>query len=117
MLGAAGGVGSFAVQVAVGLGAQVTASAVASDGDFVRTLGAAEVVLTSDRASNATELAAGSFDVAVDTVGGDLMAESLTYTRRGGAFVTLQQPPPARAARGEGHRRHLLRRPVDAGTA
>ncbi len=97
VLGAAGGVGSFAVQVAVGLGAQVTASAVASDGDFVRTLGAADVVLTGDRASNAKELETGSFDVVVDTVGGDLMAESLTYTRRGGTFVTLQQPPPAAA--------------------
>jgi NADPH:quinone reductase-like Zn-dependent oxidoreductase len=95
VLGAAGGVGAFAVQLAVLLGAQVTASAMERDGDYVRGLGPAEVVLTSDRASNATELRAGSFDVVVDTVGGALMLESMTFARRGGSFITLQQPPPA----------------------
>lgn len=95
MLGAAGGVRAFTVQLAALLGAQVTASAMERDGDYVRTLGAAEVVTTSDRESNAKELRPGSFDVVVDTVGGALMTQSLTLARRGGSLVTLQQPPPA----------------------
>jgi NADPH:quinone reductase-like Zn-dependent oxidoreductase len=95
VLGAAGGVGAFTAQLAVRLGAQVTATAVARDGDFARSLGVAEVLLASDRSSNPKGLAPGSFDVVVDTVGGPLTSQSLTYARRGGVFVTLQQPPPA----------------------
>ena len=44
VLGGSGGVGSFAVQVAVSLGATVTATASAAKVDFVRSLGAAEVI-------------------------------------------------------------------------
>ncbi|MEZ0448878.1 NADP-dependent oxidoreductase [Cellulomonas sp. ICMP 17802] len=94
VLGAAGGVGSFAVQLAVRLGAQVTATAMPRDREFVQSLGPVEVVVAGDRDSHGDELATGSYDLVVDTVGGTLMEQSLRLARRGGTFVTLQQPPP-----------------------
>ena len=94
VVGAAGGVGSFAVQLAVRLGAQVTATALERDREFVRTLGPVDVVAAADRGSHGTQLEPGSFDLVLDTVGGDLLEQSLRLARRGGAFVTLQQPPP-----------------------
>lgn len=44
VLGASGGVGSFAVQVAAGLGAEVTGTASAAKVEFVRSLGASAVI-------------------------------------------------------------------------
>jgi NADPH:quinone reductase-like Zn-dependent oxidoreductase len=72
----------------------VTATAVDRDADYVRSLGVTDVLTTSDRGSNPEGLAPGSFDVVVDTVGGPLMDRSAACARRGGIFVTLQQPPP-----------------------
>lgn len=95
VLGAAGGVGAFAAQLAAGLGARVTATATERDGDYLDSLGVAEVFLTSDRSSHPHELRPGSFDVVVDAVGGSLMPESMALVRQGGVFVALQQPPPA----------------------
>ena len=66
VLGASGGVGSFAVQFAVATGAEVVGVASARKADFVRGLGAAEVL---DYAT--TDVTAGDqrFDVIVD-IGG-----------------------------------------------
>jgi NADPH:quinone reductase-like Zn-dependent oxidoreductase len=94
VLGAAGGVGSFAVQLALQLGAQVTATAMARDREFVRALGPVDVVVPADRGTHGAELEPGSFDLVVDTVGGSLLEASLRLARRGGTFITLQQPPP-----------------------
>lgn len=44
VLGASGGVGSYAVQIAAGLGAEVTGTASAAKVDFVRSLGATAVI-------------------------------------------------------------------------
>lgn len=96
VLGAAGGVGSYAVQLALGLQTQVTATTLAKDREFVRGLGAAEVVATP-RGSHGTELRHGAYDVVVDTVGGALTNEAIGFTRRGGTYVALQQPPPPEA--------------------
>ncbi len=98
VLGAAGSVGAYAVQLALLLGAQVTATALERDRDYVRSLGEADAVFTDDRSANSAQLTAGAFDVVVDTVGGSLMSESMRLTRRGGVFITLQQPPPAELA-------------------
>ncbi|MGI9576627.1 MAG: NAD(P)-dependent alcohol dehydrogenase [Microthrixaceae bacterium] len=66
VLGASGGVGSFAVQVAKALGARVTGVASASKHDLVRELGADEVIdyRTQDFAS-----LGGEYDVIIDTGG------------------------------------------------
>ena len=94
VLGGAGGVGAYAVQLALELGAQVTATCMQRDHDYVRALGPVDVVVAADRSAHSGELRSGSFDLVLDTVGGALMEQSLRLTRRGGVFITLQQPPP-----------------------
>ncbi len=98
VLGAAGGVGAFVVQLALQLGAGVTATAMERDRGYVQALGPVDVLVSRDRRSHNSELPPRSFDVVVDTVGGSLMEQSLRLTRRGGVFVTLQQPPPQNLA-------------------
>jgi NADPH:quinone reductase-like Zn-dependent oxidoreductase len=93
VLGGAGGVGAFAVQLANNLGAEVTATARIADAAYVRELGA-DVVAPDP-------LSAGSdFDAVVDTVGGAALDDAYTVLRQGGRLVTLQAlPDQARAAR------------------
>ena len=64
--GAGGGVGTFAVQVAVSLGAEVTGVCGASKGDLVRSLGAAHVV---DHAREDWTDGRRRYDVILDNVG------------------------------------------------
>ncbi len=86
--GGAGGVGVHAVQLAVILGAQVTATGRDGQGDFVRGLGAWEFRTSED-------LIQGGFDVVLDTVGGPVLDASYELVRRGGRLVTLSAPPSA----------------------
>jgi NADPH:quinone reductase-like Zn-dependent oxidoreductase len=89
--GGAGGVGVYAVQLAAFLGADVTATGRAGQGDFVKSLGAR--TFTED----AGDVGEG-FDVVVDTVGGPVLEASYGLTRRGGRLVTLSTPPSAERA-------------------
>ena len=89
--GGAGGVGVYAVQLAAILGADVTATGRAGQGDFVRSLGAR--TFTED----AGDVRDG-FDVVVDTVGGPVLEASYGLTRHGGRLVTLSAPPSAERA-------------------
>jgi len=82
--GAAGGVGNAAVQLGRAYGAEVTALARAANLDFVRSLGADEVV--DHRTVVPTEL--GRFDVVLDTVGTDLPTFR-RLLRPGGRMVTI----------------------------
>lgn len=77
--GASGGVGHVAVQLGRAYGAHVTALAGARNLEFVRELGAHEVV--DHATTNATALP--RFDVVVDTVGTDLPAYRRLLTRHG----------------------------------
>ncbi|MER5601859.1 NADP-dependent oxidoreductase [Streptomyces sp. NPDC002265] len=100
--GAAGGVGSFAVQIAAALGARVTATASARDREFVTGLGAGLVV---DYKNERFEDQVGDVDVVLDTVGGDTLTRSWATLRPGGTLVSIVQPPDpddaaARGARG-----------------
>ncbi|MFE2580459.1 NADP-dependent oxidoreductase [Streptomyces sp. NPDC059378] len=100
--GAAGGVGSFAVQIAAALGARVTATASARDREFVTGLGAGLVV---DYKNERFEDHVGDVDVVLDTVGGDTLTRSWATLRPGGTLVSIVQPPDpddaaARGARG-----------------
>ena len=67
VIGASGGVGSYAVQIARGLGARVTGVSRAAKADFVRSLGA-ERVIAYDRAPDGDD--GGPYDAIIDT-GGD----------------------------------------------
>ncbi len=94
VLGGAGGVGSFVVQLARHLGAVVTATARAGDAGFLRGLGAET---TLDFESEELHSLSG-FDAVIDTVGGAELASSYSRVRRGGRLITLSAPPSAEQA-------------------
>jgi NADPH:quinone reductase-like Zn-dependent oxidoreductase len=83
---AAGGVGHLAVQVAKARGAYVIGTASAAKHDFVRGLGADEMIdyRTEDFAEKADDLA-----VVIDTIGGDYGRRSRAVLRPGGVHVAL----------------------------
>ncbi|WP_406438280.1 NADP-dependent oxidoreductase [Streptomyces sp. NBC_01613] len=95
--GGAGGVGSFAVQVAAALGASVTATASAADAEFVRALGAEHVV---DYAGERFEDQVKGIDLVFDTVGGDSQTRSWQVLRPGGVLVSIVAPPDTSRAGG-----------------
>ena len=78
--GGAGGVGVYAIQLAAVLSAQVTATGRSQSEAFVRDLGAQEFI--SSRALGRG--AAADQDVVIDTVGGQVLADSFALLRRGG---------------------------------
>ena len=84
--GAAGGVGSFAVQLARYKRAHVIATASAANADFVRALGADEVI---DYRTTPFEAVVRDVDVVLDTVGGDTRDRSWGVPRKGGRLVTI----------------------------
>jgi NADPH:quinone reductase-like Zn-dependent oxidoreductase len=84
--GAAGGVGTLAVQLARWRGARVTATASASNLDFVRSLGAEEVI---DYRADRFEDVVGHVDVVFDTVGGETLERSWSVLKPGGRLVTV----------------------------
>ncbi len=87
---AAGGVGHLAVQIAKARGATVIGTASAAKHEFVRGLGADEVVdyRTEDFAEVVRDV-----DVVLDTIGGDYQLRSLRTLRPGGIMVsTLPRP-------------------------
>lgn len=91
--GAAGGVGTAAVQLAHAMGGHVTALARARHAEALGDLGADEVLDYGDT----TPEQSGTFDVIVDTVGSDLSR----YRRRltdGGRMVTVALSGPILAA-------------------
>ncbi|MEV7189693.1 NADP-dependent oxidoreductase [Kitasatospora sp. NPDC093102] len=94
--GGAGGVGSFAVQIATALGARVTATASARDAEFVVGLGAQDVI---DYAGGRFEDHVADVDVVLDTVGGDTLTRSWAVLRPGGVLVSIVAPPDPGAAR------------------
>lgn len=84
--GAAGGVGSFAVQLARHQKAHVIATASAANIDFVKALGADKVI---DYNTMLFETVVGDVDVVLDTVGGDTRDRSWGVLRTGGRLVTI----------------------------
>jgi len=95
--GGAGAVGAFAVQLAHHLGARVIATAAAPDLDFVRALGAAQVI---DFNTTRFEAAVDQVDVVFDLVGGDTQQRSFAVVKAGGYLVATNQPPsPEEAAK------------------
>jgi NADPH:quinone reductase-like Zn-dependent oxidoreductase len=95
VLGGAGGVGGYAVQMAAAAGAHVTATTIGAV-DYVRSLGAHEVI--DVRTRDFTTLVP-AFDCVIDTVSGDTLDRSYGLVRRGGRLVTLQTPPDLEKAK------------------
>jgi NADPH:quinone reductase-like Zn-dependent oxidoreductase len=83
---AAGGVGHLAVQIAKARGAYVIGTASAAKHDFLRGLGADELI--DYRTEDFSEIVR-DVDVVVDTIGGDYGPRSLRTMRKGGTIVSL----------------------------
>jgi NADPH:quinone reductase-like Zn-dependent oxidoreductase len=84
--GAAGGVGIFVVQLARWRGGRVVATASASNLDFVRALGADQVI---DYHKTYFEDVICDVDVIFDGVGGETLERSWRVLRPGGRVVTI----------------------------
>jgi alcohol dehydrogenase len=95
----AGGVGSFAVQLAKLRGAWVASTASERNVSLVRELGADQVVdYTAQRFEQVLEPVDGVFD----TIGGEVLERSLRATRRDGLVVSIAGAPEPQAATMEG---------------
>ena len=84
--GAAGGVGTFAVQLAHWRGARVTGTASAANLDFVRSLGSDQVI---DYRAERFEDLVRDVDVIFDTVGGETLERSRDVLKPDGRLVTV----------------------------
>jgi NADPH:quinone reductase-like Zn-dependent oxidoreductase len=84
--GGAGGVGIFAVQLAHWRGAHVVATASGKNLDFVKSLGADQVI---DYRSEKFEDTVSEVDAIFDAVGGDTLARSWRLLKNGGKLVTV----------------------------
>jgi len=84
--GGAGGVASFAVQLAKHIGAHVITTASAANHDYVRSLGADQVI--DYNAQDFAQVVSG-VDTVFDTVGGEVVNRSFAVLRPGGraAFI------------------------------
>jgi NADPH:quinone reductase-like Zn-dependent oxidoreductase len=95
--GAAGAVGSIAVQLAREAGAHVIGTGRAADRDTVLALGAhAFLDLDTERWQQA-----GEVDVVFDVIGGDVLDRSAALVRAGGTLVTIAAPPKVRPKDGQ----------------
>ncbi len=96
ILGAAGGVGAFAVQLARWKGAQVIGTTGTANVDFVRSLGAEVVV---DHTSTPLEQVVRDVDLVVDAVGGQALESAWPVVKRGGTLISTAGQPSQEKAR------------------
>ncbi|KNC70229.1 hypothetical protein SARC_17245 [Sphaeroforma arctica JP610] len=90
ILGASGGVGSFAVQFAKDAGIKVTGSCSHRNVDMVKELGAEVVDYTKgDVDAQVKESHPDGFDVVYDCVGGDQTAAGIRALKKGGIIVSI----------------------------
>ena len=83
--GASGGVGSMAVMILNKLGCNVTAvTGKESNKDYLKSIGAKNIINTSELAKDARPLDKGLWDGAVDTVGGKVLENILATTKDSG---------------------------------
>ena len=94
--GAAGSVGSYAVQLAHGANVNVVATAASADMDYVRKLGAGEVI---DYRSQRFEEHAREVDAVIDLVGGETQTRSFDVLHRDGKLISTVSPPDQRLAK------------------
>jgi NADPH:quinone reductase-like Zn-dependent oxidoreductase len=94
--GAAGGVGTFAVQFAKLKGARVIGTASKRNHDFLRSLGADDVI---DYNTTKFEDVVHDVDVVLDTITGETTDRSWQVLKKGGILVSILMPPsPEKAA-------------------
>jgi NADPH:quinone reductase-like Zn-dependent oxidoreductase len=86
---AAGGVGTYAVQFAKWKGAYVIGTASSANIDFLKRLGADEVI---DYKMVDFETALSDVDLVLDTIGGETQLKSLNILKAGGRVITTLMP-------------------------
>jgi NADPH:quinone reductase-like Zn-dependent oxidoreductase len=99
--GAAGGTGTFAVQLAAHIGAHVIVTASSRNHPYLQKLGASELIdyAQTDFADAVHAAHPEGIDAVLDSVGGETAARSLKVVRDGGRLVTivdLEQVRPTR---------------------
>ena len=102
---AAGGVGSFAVQLAKWRGAKVIGTASPNNHDFLRGLGADTVI---DYNTTPFEKVVHDVDVVLDSVGGDTQERSWMTLKPGGILLSIVQPPSPETADKHGVRQQMV---------
>jgi NADPH:quinone reductase-like Zn-dependent oxidoreductase len=88
--GAAGGVGQYAVQFAKWKGAFVIGTCGPANVDFIRSLGADQVV---DYTTTSFDNAATELDIVLDTIGGATLEKSWSLVKQGGVLISLVALP------------------------
>src|ERR1700726_2980908 len=103
--GGAGGVGTFAIQIAKWLGAHVTTTASKRGEALVRSLGCDEVI---DYTSQSISKAGGRFDAGFDLIGGKALKQMFEIMNPGTRIVSVAGvPEPQTAIKDLGGRRAL----------
>lgn len=97
--GAAGNVGSFAVQFAREAGLDTIATAMWNDIEYVRGLGARNVI---DFRAERFEDVVGQVDAVIDLVGGDTQARSFAVLKPNGRLISTVSPPDQKLAQTHG---------------
>jgi NADPH:quinone reductase-like Zn-dependent oxidoreductase len=92
--GAAGGVGSIAVQIAKAAGARVIGTASPNNHEFLRSLGVDQVI---DYRSQKFEDVVSNVDFVLNTADADTNARSIGVVRAGGTLISIVGPPNAQA--------------------
>ena len=82
--GASGGVGSIAVMMLSKMGCNVTAATSTPNEDYLKSIGAKNIIKSSDLDKEARPLDKGLYDGAVDTVGGNILANILSHIKPNG---------------------------------
>jgi NADPH:quinone reductase-like Zn-dependent oxidoreductase len=89
--GGAGGIGSIAIQFAKHLGAYVATTVSTNDKEFVKELGADEVI--DYKTQNFEDVLSHDYDAVFDTVGGETYTKSFKVLKRGGIIVSMLEQP------------------------
>ncbi len=88
--GGAGGISTIAIQIAKKIGAYVATTATGDGIDYVKKLGADEVI---DYKNQVFDNLLSDFDAVFDTVGGETYAKSFKVLKRGGIIVSMLIQP------------------------
>ena len=90
------GIGTFAIQLAKHLGAEVWTTKSGKNVEFVKSLGADHVI---NYQNEKIENRVSNLDVVFDTLGGDNLKKSFMITRRNGWIVSIAGSPNYRTAK------------------
>lgn len=88
--GGAGGIGTIAIQIAKHLGAYVATTAAGEESEYVKALGADEVI---DYKNQKFEDVVQDYNAVFDTVGSDTYTRSFSALKSGGIIVSMVEQP------------------------